>query len=89
MVVNLLMVSSWWRESAACLGEDPELFFPHEKSEQQAREAKAVCASCEVKDACLATALRFGSLFGVWGGMTEVERDAVKRRQRRRQCNSV
>lgn len=58
-----------WREAAACLDEDPELFYPPEGSAgtRQAAAAQAVCRRCDVRDTCLANAT--GERFGVWGGV--------------------
>ena len=73
-----------WRHRAACLSEDPELFFPIGNTGPalaQIEEAKKVCARCEVRAECLAWALEAGQDHGVWGGMSEDERRAIKRRQ--------
>ena len=75
-----------WRHQAACLEEDPELFFPVGTSGpavEQAAEAKLVCSGCPVREACLSWALETGQGFGVWGGLAEEERRALKRRQAR------
>lgn len=68
---------------AVCAQTDPEAFFP-EKGES-VREAKRVCASCEVRLECLEYALANNERFGVWGGMSERERRAIlaARRERR------
>ena len=44
-----------WRKRAACQGIDPEVFYP--VSDEDAEEAKAVCAECPVRQACLERAL--------------------------------
>ncbi|MGO1622278.1 WhiB family transcriptional regulator, partial [Flaviflexus sp.] len=65
-----------WRHRAACLTEDPELFFPIGNSGPalaQVEQAKAVCNRCEVRDTCLKWALETGQDVGVWGGMSEEE----------------
>lgn len=75
-----------WRHRAACLNEDPELFFPVGNTGpalQQIEDAKLVCARCEVKDQCLNWALEAGQDHGVWGGLSEDERRAIKRRAAR------
>lgn len=51
---------------AACLGEDPELFFP--ETQAQAEVAKSVCADCPIRRECLAGALLRREPHGVWGG---------------------
>jgi WhiB family transcriptional regulator, redox-sensing transcriptional regulator len=43
------------------------------------RAAKAVCGDCLVIDECLAYAIAQGAPFGVWGGMTAVERRPLRR----------
>ena len=48
----------------------------------QVAEAKAVCLKCPVVAQCLESALRAGRVEGVWGGTTEVERRAMRRRER-------
>ena len=75
-----------WRSKAACLDKDPELFFPVGNTGPallQIEEAKAVCRSCEVVDTCLKWAMESGQDSGVWGGMSEDERRAMKRRTAR------
>ena len=72
-----------WRYRAACLNEDPELFFPIGSSGPaiaQAERAKAVCRTCEVMDTCLDWALKTNQDAGVWGGMAEDERRTIRRR---------
>jgi WhiB family redox-sensing transcriptional regulator len=75
-----------WRHRSACRDEDPELFFPIGNTGPalaQIEEAKKVCARCEVKDPCLQWALESGQEAGVWGGLSEDERRALKRRAAR------
>jgi WhiB family redox-sensing transcriptional regulator len=67
-----------WTERALCQETDPEAFFP-DKGEST-REAKRICHSCPVKDECLGYALTHGERFGIWGGMSRRERDALRRR---------
>jgi WhiB family redox-sensing transcriptional regulator len=49
----------------------------------QIEEAKAVCRRCPVVDTCLTWALESGQDAGVWGGLSEDERRALKRRNAR------
>ncbi|KOT54116.1 MULTISPECIES: WhiB family transcriptional regulator [Streptomyces] len=77
----------WW-EQAACLDEDPELFFPvgvTGPAAQQQADAKAVCRQCPVTSECLEWALETGQNYGIWGGTDEEERRKLRsRRQRKR-----
>ncbi|KAB2343345.1 MULTISPECIES: WhiB family transcriptional regulator [Actinomadura] len=75
-----------WRHRAACRDVDPELFFPIGNTGPailQIEEAKQVCRRCDVTDACLRWAIESGQDSGVWGGMGEDERRALKRRNAR------
>jgi WhiB family redox-sensing transcriptional regulator len=71
-----------WRDRAACLGADPELFHssPSDRAgggtRREAR-AKAVCARCPVRAECLDWATSRDIREGIWGGLTPEERQAV------------
>ena len=67
-----------WQDSALCAQTDPEAFFPEKGG--STREAKKVCASCEVRSECLDYALSNDERFGIWGGLSERERRKLKRR---------
>lgn len=74
-----------WREQAACRSEDPDLFFPIGTSGPsllQTQQAKAVCRRCSVREQCLRWALETGECTGVWGGTSDLERRALRQRQR-------
>lgn len=73
-----------WRDEAACLGLEQELFFPVNNEGHQVLSAKAACAGCPVQQPCLDWALRNGADFGIWGGLTPQERRDVSIRRRRR-----
>ena len=80
-----------WRQDAACLEEDPDLFFPVGSTGPallQVTEAKAVCGRCLVREQCLEWAMELDQDFGVWGGLDENERRALKRRTARRQSRA-
>ena len=72
-----------WRSRAACRFIDPDLFFPISgsgKGLEQAAEAKAVCAGCEVRRECLAFAVWARERHGIWGGLTEQERHSAEKK---------
>lgn len=69
-----------WREQAACIGADPEMFFPGRNDWFLADSAKAVCRTCPVIEDCLTWALAIGVTDGVFGGMTSTERHRLKER---------
>lgn len=65
-----------WQERALCAQTDPEAFFPEKGG--STREAKRVCASCEVRAECLSYALENDERFGIWGGLSERERRRLR-----------
>jgi WhiB family redox-sensing transcriptional regulator len=73
-----------WLLAAACRGHTDLFFAPDDsesRSERRRREsrAKAVCQTCEVRGECLEEALKHDERFGIWGGLTERERRALRR----------
>lgn len=70
-----------WRQRAACRGVDPDIFYP--ASDEEAEAAKAICATCPVREACLEYALANRERDGVWGGATERERRRIVRQRRK------
>ena len=66
-----------WRDEGLCAQTDPEAFYPDKG--QSPKQAKKVCASCPVQALCLAYALTHDERFGVWGGLSERERRALKK----------
>ncbi len=72
-----------WMHRAACLGANPELFYPVGQScAAQARTRKAIriCERCDVLDECLTYALDRAYDEGIWGGMAEEERRQLRKR---------
>lgn len=71
-----------WQLKGACRDADPTLFFHPEGERGPARRnrdaaALTVCASCPVLTSCRAHALQVREPYGVWGGMTEDDRESV------------
>jgi WhiB family redox-sensing transcriptional regulator len=66
-----------WRTRAACLHDDPELFFPDCTAGPVIDRAKQICGGCPVRARCLDWALSHGVASGIWGGRTEAERHAM------------
>ena len=77
------MSATTWRKQAACRGLDVEAFYPISEDEADAAEAKAICAECPVRQACLEHALAHREREGVWGGTTERERRRIVRQRRK------
>ncbi|MFL6026415.1 MAG: WhiB family transcriptional regulator [Friedmanniella sp.] len=74
-----------WRDFAACIEEDLNLFFPISTvgaaAARQVEAAKQVCRACPVQQSCLEWALEVGPEFGIFGGRTEVERRRLRSRR--------
>jgi WhiB family redox-sensing transcriptional regulator len=70
-----------WQFDGSCRRGNPEVFF-HPDGERgpsrrnRDRAAKAVCVDCPVLQNCRSHALQVREPYGVWGGMTERERDS-------------
>jgi WhiB family transcriptional regulator, redox-sensing transcriptional regulator len=71
-----------WQEKGACREADPTLFF-HPQNERglarlrRDRAAKSVCARCDVRIECADYAVRAREPYGVWGGLTEEDRERI------------
>jgi WhiB family redox-sensing transcriptional regulator len=73
----------------SCAEVDPELFFPQEVEVsstkivsvyRDASAAKEICYSCPLVAECLEYALG-GQEIGIWGGLTERQRDKLRKRR--------
>ena len=72
-----------WRTRAACAGRSPTLWFPEGSGHGAAtQEALATCKRCPVQAECLTHALDTPEHHGIWGGLTEAERNAMTGRAR-------
>ena len=89
-----------WRESASCIGHDPDLWFAgldtdtpsHTAADREnTRRAIAICAGCPVQTECLEDAIGMGAagdVAGIRGGVTvDARRRVRKSRKRTRQCS--
>jgi WhiB family redox-sensing transcriptional regulator len=67
-----------WRDQALCRGRETEVFFP--EGDQPTIIAKSICRRCPVRRDCLAHALERSERYGIWGGLTERERQLLRAR---------
>lgn len=70
-----------WQYDGSCRSVGPATFFHPEGERGPSRRgrdkaAKALCLTCPVSQECRQHALRVREPYGVWGGMTESEREA-------------
>lgn len=73
-----------WQLDGICRTASPETFFHPEGERGPARRnrdaaAKALCQTCPVLRQCREHALRVREPYGVWGAMTEEERETYYR----------
>lgn len=81
------LLAEWdWQRHAACRGMDTAVFFAADGERGAIRTeretvAKRVCAGCPVIEPCRTHALQAGEVYGVWGGLTEFERETLLREE--------
>ena len=61
-----IVVDPLFARDLPCHIDDPDLFFAERPDDLE--RAKVLCASCPVRQACLAGALSRSEPWGVWGG---------------------
>lgn len=78
-----------WREEWSITDQARRwaVFFPDSKV--YADTAKMICEGCAVKTECLMFALATHQDHGVWGGLTETERERLRRRRIRRAAREL
>jgi WhiB family redox-sensing transcriptional regulator len=72
-----------WQFDGSCRRENPDIFFHPDGERGSARRnrdraAKALCRECPVLQNCRRHALQVREPYGVWGGMTEYEREELR-----------
>lgn len=71
-----MSIDPYWRARAACRGMGPDLFYPERGA--PSAESKAVCVDCPVRRECSEQGV--DERFGVWGGLSERQRRAARRK---------
>ena len=76
-----------WQLQGSCRRVGPDVFFHPEGERGPSRlsrelAAKSVCSRCPVVAQCAAHALAVREPYGVWGGMSEDDREAIYLRRR-------
>lgn len=83
-----MVIDDNWMSEGACVGLDqPDvLFFPAKVSGRKTdyTEAKKICVTCPVRIHCLSYAIAHGITEGLWGGLTERERQRLPIERRRK-----
>lgn len=74
-------MSEEWIEQRECKGADPDIFFVNsDGGDSKAKKVEALkyCDVCSVKEECLNYAMDKNIYVGIYGGMTNKERRALK-----------
>lgn len=67
-----------WTERAECREVHPDAFFPAtEAPSSKTLLAKKTCGGCPVRAECRDAGM--DEKYGIWGGLTEQERDSLRR----------
>ena len=69
-----------WADVGACARIGVSLFFP--KAGSRPSQALLICGGCVVRRDCAEYVLEQNQHWGVWGGLTERQRFAVKKARR-------
>jgi WhiB family redox-sensing transcriptional regulator len=86
-VLDIGAIDRSWQVDGLCRGNHSYLFFPpssvERKDDRERREerAKAICRVCPVQEPCLEFAVEIREPYGIWGGLTELERRQVVSRR--------
>jgi len=80
----MVETSGHWVEDAACRSKPANLFFPDHRTLTAHRfdEARAICASCTVRQKCLEMTIVFEDTddrWGMFGGLTPNERAILRK----------
>ena len=82
----------YWHDKSACNGADTELFYPPRIPavyQEFATKAKSFCngpngrTPCPVREQCLEWAIATDEDYGIFGGMSHRERNALVRKRER------
>lgn len=74
-----------WQLDALCRGLPSDVFYPPENERggskrRREENAKKICRSCPVLETCREHAVGAQEPYGVWGGTTPMERQALRPR---------
>lgn len=76
-----------WRNQAACVGCDPELWFPNKRDPDSAEQTIAICQQCPVRLECLDFAMDTEGThhrYGIYGGLEANQRVSLYNTRARR-----
>jgi WhiB family redox-sensing transcriptional regulator len=69
-----------WQKPGLCRNYPANWWFPERGSNRREIEkVKAICQDCPIRVKCLEYALHHAEKFGIWGGLSVDERNAIRR----------
>jgi hypothetical protein len=71
-------VLAGWQGLGECRSVADDTWFPDTAQVELRAAAVARCGFCPVRRSCLAFALSEGEDYGIWGGTTDTQRDALR-----------
>jgi WhiB family redox-sensing transcriptional regulator len=76
----------WQLRGTCASSNDPDLWMAPSAQKKMIQKAKEACRECPVISECAKWALDTHQEYGVWGGLSEIDRQDIwgKRRNRRR-----
>lgn len=76
----------WQLKGLCASSKDPDLWLVPPSHRREVEQAKAICAVCPVVEQCLQWSMDTHQEFGIWGGLSEVDRQMLwgERTSRRR-----
>lgn len=83
-----------WQLHGSCRGKDSDVFYHPDGERGRARaqrenRAKAICNACPVLNSCREHALKVAEPYGIWGGLSESERQMFLRNKKRQKVQKV
>lgn len=69
-----------WHDQAACVGENPELFYAGDRNPKATQQARDICGGCPVRTPCLLAAYTEGDVWTMRAGRTPRQRTAHLRK---------
>lgn len=75
-ITSGVLPSPEWTRRALCAEVDPDIFFPEVGDDVE--KVKRICKTCDVREECLKYSLDNDERFGIWGGLSEINRRKLR-----------
>lgn len=78
-----------WRDASVCRGSNTDRWFPKPGNALAVNDAKTFCFSCPSMLQCARYALTTGQEDGVWGGLSEGQRNTIRKKHKLHQLRDL